>query len=67
MTITPAHADRIAENRQLRAEMAHAAHLIETGRTLEALTLLRGAGHRNDPYAVGRIVAVVEQTPEEPQ
>ncbi|MFB7908145.1 hypothetical protein ACFC1T_17070 [Kitasatospora sp. NPDC056076] len=61
MNITPAHADRIAENRQLRAEMAHAAHLIETGRTLEALTLLRGAGHRNDAYSVDHIVVAVEE------
>lgn len=45
MTITPAHADRIAENRQLRAEMARAADLIESGHADQALTLLRREGH----------------------
>ncbi|MFJ5923873.1 hypothetical protein ACIQF6_14870 [Kitasatospora sp. NPDC092948] len=39
-----AHADRIAENRWLRAEMARAARLIEAGHSDQALTLLRREG-----------------------
>ncbi|MER5350621.1 hypothetical protein ABT093_09845 [Kitasatospora sp. NPDC002551] len=44
MITDPVTLDRIAENQQLRAEIRRAADLIETGRTDEALNLLRLLG-----------------------